>query len=103
VTNLSNAAKSSWLVLDGQTPGSASITNAASEVLPRNPQRRGLILTNRSATEIFIAIGETAQASKGIVLGLNGSLVMNADFLSTEAISIVTASGASTVTYQEFH
>ena len=86
----------------GQTPATTTVTTSTTEIVPKNRSRKFLILTNIGTGDCYISFGEDAILSRGILLGASGgSLVMDDDGISSEAVNGIVASGTSAVIYQE--
>ena len=86
----------------GQTPDSAAITTSSSVAVPANRGRRWLYLTNIGVQDAFLAFGQTALVSKGIVLGrLGGALIIDATNLNFDSVNAITLNGTTTIAFQE--
>ena len=83
-------------------PATASPSSSSSEVVAVNTARRGLIITNTGAINVYFSYGSySAVVGSGIVLTAGGSWVMDSFTFSTLAINAICTS-SSTLSIQEF-
>jgi hypothetical protein len=95
-------SKNNEYAYEASTIDSKTVTTASSTVLAANAQRRSAVLVNTGAGDIYLAIGRTAEAGKGICLKAGGSAYeLHALNLTHAAITAVTASGTSTLSIHE--
>jgi hypothetical protein len=89
----------------GQTPVGITVTAASTQILAANASRKVAVIVNDSDTVVYLAIGQAAQANKGIRLNANGGVIIisqTGDIFSTEAVyGILAAPGNKNVTAQE--
>ena len=92
--------------MEGGTPAGVNVGTDSTEILNEDTSRRGAIIVNDSDTTIYLAIGKTAVAHKGIRLNAEGGVLVIAqgtDIFSLEAINGIHAgTGNKVVTVQEF-
>ena len=82
--------------------GNVSVAAASTEILATNANRNFAELVNDSNEEIYLSLGGTAEASKGIRLNpLGGTYSINAMNLYTGAINGICASGSKNITVVE--
>lgn len=83
--------------------GTAAVTDVSSQAVARNLNRRGLVICNIGAGDVYLGIGVTAQAQKGILLKASGgSYEMNASNLCDAAVNAICDTGLSTtLTFSE--
>ena len=79
------------------------LSSASRQVAAVNPRRRALFIVNDSDEVIFLAIGQAAEAGRGIRLNAEGGAFnMTDDNLSTQAVyAIHGGTGVKNVTVQE--
>ena len=83
------------------SPSTGSVTSTSTQMVASNGSRRGLIITNLGAVNVFFGCGATAVTNNGIVLTPNGTWVMDVFTFYTGAINAVCASTA-TLSIQEY-
>jgi hypothetical protein len=87
---------------EASTIDSKTVTTTSSTVLAANPARRSAVLVNTGASDVYLAIGRTAESAKGICLKAGGSAYeIHALNLTHAAIHAVTTSGSSTLSIHE--
>jgi hypothetical protein len=83
-----------------KTPkGKVSAKTESKELIAANRDRAGLVVTNGSTVDVWLALGATAAAEEGIYLKAEGGSIV-IDFYSG-AISVITKSGEGVITYAE--
>lgn len=91
----------------GQTPVGVSVTAASTQILAANANRKVAIVCNDSDTTMYLAIGQAAEANKGIRLNANGGVLVlsrTGDIFSTEAVNgILAAAGNKVAVAQELN
>jgi len=90
----------------GQTPVGVNVTTSSTEILAANDNRKHAIVVNDSDAAMWLAIGQAAEAHKGIRLNARGgSLVIGkrTDLFSVQAINGIHESvGNKVACAQEF-
>ena len=84
----------------GQTPSSATVTTASTEILSAGA-RRWAVITNLGTDGVFIAVGQTAILNAGMYLAPGGVMNFTGDAGTKQAVNGITRSGSSLVIYQE--
>lgn len=83
--------------------GSIAVDATAQSLAPANASRKYLLVQNNSDANMWINFTTTAvQAQPSILLLPNASFVMETNFISTEAISIIGPTAGKTYTAKEF-
>ena len=83
-------------------PAAVSVTTSSTEILAANTARKWCFLTNIGNKDVWIAIGQTAVGSRGLLLRKQGgSLALTAQLMSTEAINGITSAGTGSMIVQE--
>jgi hypothetical protein len=86
----------------GAAPGTATVAVTTTEIVPEKTNRQWVFITNTGAEDVFIAIGQDAVLSKGLVLrSPNGSLVLDTSSCPTGAVNGIVAANTSAVIFQE--
>jgi hypothetical protein len=86
----------------GQPPGGVDVGRSSIEIVPDNPSRNWVLITNIGDNDVYGSCDEPAEVEKGFFLGANGgNLLFSAEGLSTGPIYGRTATGTSRVIYQE--
>ena len=89
--------------INGNSPGREGVGTSSVVILPDNPNRSGLIVTNISDQTVYIGIGQTATLNAGIVLTSAGGVWSMDDYTySKEAITAIGHVSTLVVAFQEF-
>ncbi len=89
---------------EASTIDSKSITTTSSIVLPENLRRRSAVLVNTGASDVFLAMGRTAEAARGICLkAAGGAYEVHSQNMTHAAIHAITGAGTSTLSTHEGH
>ena len=89
--------------INGNIPSRAGVGITSEIIISDNPKRSGLIITNISDQTVYIAVGQTATLSAGIVLNAGGGAWSMDDYTySKEAITAVGHAATLVVAFQEF-
>lgn len=90
----------------GSAPAGVNVTTSSGAILAANADRIGAIIVNDSDRPMWLAIGQTAVANRGIRLNPAGgtlTISQNGDIFSTEVVNgIHDGSGNKVATVQEF-
>ncbi len=73
-------------------------------VVPENPSRKGLYITNSTSggsQTAYLAFGVDPVSQKTIALDPGGTFFMTAELLTTQEIKMITQVGNTDITYQE--
>jgi hypothetical protein len=77
--------------------GQSTLTGAASQILPANPARSGVVIENTGTNAVYIGENSTVSTSTGYLIpGVVGASIA---FATTGAIYGITAGPSETVTY----
>lgn len=83
-----------------QTPkGAVSVATSDTLLVPVNPNRVELTITNDSTNIVYLALGATAEANKGIRLNANGGSYTTSSY--DGEVRAIALTGASVVTFVE--
>lgn len=92
---------------NGQNPTCATAETSTTELVPANPNRKGIFLSNIGVRDVYIAIGQDAILNCGILISkkgdVNSGLKFDAGLCSKEAINGITTGGTSDIMFQEFN
>lgn len=89
--------------ISGNPPGREGVGTSSVIILPDNPSRYGLTITNISDGTIYLGIGQTATLKAGIVLNSGGGAWSMDDYsYSKEAITAIGHTASLEISYQEF-
>ncbi len=84
------------------TANSASVGNTNTAIVAAKPARKYLCIVNDGSVAVYLNLGGTAVANKGIRLNANGgALEISGDHPFRGAVNGITASGTAVVTYFE--
>ncbi|MCL6500695.1 MAG: hypothetical protein K6T16_01525 [Candidatus Pacearchaeota archaeon] len=85
-------------------PTFATVGTSSTQVVPSNPNRKGLVLINTSANQISIAFGANpAVLNSGITLNANGgTYVMDSFTFTTASVNAIASAADSNLAIQEF-
>jgi len=84
------------------TNSNATVTTSNTVVVASNTARKYLCLVNSGSNPVFLGLGATAVADKGVYLAPNGgSFEINTDNLFIGAINGIAVGGSSNVTIFE--
>jgi hypothetical protein len=84
------------------SPNTFTVDITSVQILPANPNRRGLIITNISDNEVFLSFGSPAILNAGIALLFKGSTFNMSAFEFTTANVRAITTISSNITIQEF-
>ncbi len=91
--------------MDGQDASGADVTTVSEVVIPANPNRVALVMTNDSDAAIYVALGGSVAVNNGIRLNANGgseTLSKHGPLFTTEAIQAVHGgAGTKRLSFQE--
>lgn len=77
--------------------GQATITGTATQIVPANASRSGIIITNLGTTDVYIIENNTGTTSTGdLLVGTKGATKA---FTTTGAIWGITSGGSQTVSW----
>jgi hypothetical protein len=88
----------------GKAPINAIVGTSSSQIVPANPMRKGIIITNTSDTnKICLAFGSNAaEVEKGVCLYPHGVLSFDQYLYTQESINAISSALGIVVTIQEF-
>lgn len=85
-------------------PDAVAVGTSSTQVVAFNSNRKGLVLVNISANNIYLAFDNTAVAQKGILLtGGGGAWSMDDYTFCVTPINAIASGADSTLTIQEFN
>lgn len=85
-----------------ENPITASVGVAATRILPNNPNRATVLITNLSANNIYIGLTQAVSATNGIFVAPNGGSIVlqwDKDFLMQTRELWAIAGGAGSAIY----
>ena len=92
--------------MDGQSPASVNVTPLDTVIVPANPNRVALVMTNDSDTNIYIGVGASSAPSGAPRINAGGGIYTLSRYGAVFSTGAVHAShggaGAKVLTYQEF-
>ena len=88
----------------GQVPGTTTVTDVSTEIIPANPNRVALVMINVGNNDVWFAYDEDAVLGEGPFLGRSGgSTALDSTFLSTGPVNGICRPGkTSDITFQEY-
>ena len=87
---------------EATTPSNVSVGTSSTAIVAANTARRYLVLVNSGSYPVFLGIGATAVADKGIYLAPSGgSYEINEHNLFVKGINGIAVGGSSNVTVTE--
>ncbi len=93
--------------MDGQSPAAVNVTAVDTIIIPANPNRRALVMTNDSDTNIYIGIDESSAPNGAPRINAGGGVYTLSRYGAIFSTGDIHAShggaGAKVLTYQEFH
>ncbi len=93
--------------MDGQSPNGVNVTSVDQIIIPANPNRVALVMTNDSDTVIYIGIGEASAPNGAPRVNTAGGVYTLSRYGTVFSTGAIHAShggvGNKVLTYQEFH
>lgn len=91
------------IALSPAAPTYATVGVTSAQVIGANGTRKGLVLSNTSAANIFLGLGASAVVGSGIWLASGAVWVMQAETLTQGAINAIADAPNSNLGIQEFN
>ena len=84
------------------TSSKVSVGTGSTAVLTANAGRKGIILSNDSDADLYLAFGAAAVMNEGVLLSVDGVLKLDSALMSTQAINAISAAGTKNLAFTEF-